>query len=269
MRTDKRVVIIGAGPGGLTAGMILARRGFDVTIVEKKDRVGGRNAELRAGDFSFDTGPTFLHQKFTLDEVFAEAGRKSEDYLDFLLLDTMARLSWGDTSLETTSDVEKMAQRIGQAFPGNAEGHRRFMDPHDPEWEMKAENRDRPLNAYHKAFTQTQVLLRYPTGTTNPDLKARFGYHDDSFAYETLRPEWGFLPRLKENGLLEIWKQKPIGGEIRPELQPTIFDTWPNLSVREGSRAIENLSECIETTHASWMLNDDLEMQRIFGPFVG
>lgn len=130
--------------------------------------------------------------------------------------------------------------------------------PHDPEWEMKAENRDRLLNAYHKAFTQTQVLLRNPAGTTNPDLKTSFGYHDDSFAYETLGPEWGFLPKLKKNGLLETWKQKPIGGEIRPELQPTIFDTWPNLPVKTGSRASENLPECIETTHASWMLNEDL-----------
>ncbi|RYD19751.1 MAG: phytoene desaturase [Verrucomicrobiaceae bacterium] len=125
-----KIVIVGAGPGGLTAGMILARRGFDVTIVEKQDRVGGRNAELKAGDFSFDTGPTFLHQKFTLDEMFEEAGRKSADYLDFRLLDPMSRLTWGDISLETSCDVERMAGQIEQAFPGNADGYRRFMEDH-------------------------------------------------------------------------------------------------------------------------------------------
>lgn len=130
--------------------------------------------------------------------------------------------------------------------------------PHDPEWEMKAENRDRLLNAYQKAFTQTRVLLRNPAGTTNPDLKASFGYHDDSFAYETLGPGWGFLPKLKGNGLLEIWQQMPIGGEIRPELQPTIFDAWPNAPMKVGNRTSEDLSECIESTHASWMLNEDL-----------
>lgn len=130
--------------------------------------------------------------------------------------------------------------------------------PHDPEWEMKAENRDRLLEAYQKAFTKTLVLLRNPAGTTNPDLKTNFGYHDDSFAYETLGPEWGFLPKLKENGLLGNWRQKPIGGEIRPELQATIFDTWPNLAMKAGGRTSENLSECIKSTHASWMLNEDL-----------
>ncbi|WP_353566381.1 phytoene desaturase family protein [Haloferula sargassicola] len=127
---DKRVLIVGAGPGGLTAGMILARRGLDVTIVEKQDRVGGRNAELRAGEFSFDTGPTFLHQKFTLDEVFAEAGRKADDYLDFVKLDPMTRLTWGDVSLETTTDIDRMASNIEAAFPGDSEGYRRFMDDH-------------------------------------------------------------------------------------------------------------------------------------------
>ncbi|MGB2266910.1 MAG: NAD(P)-binding protein, partial [Akkermansiaceae bacterium] len=71
----KKIIIIGAGPGGLTNGMILAHRGYDVTIVEKASCVGGRNAAIRAGDYTFDTGPTFLHQKFTLDEVFAETGR--------------------------------------------------------------------------------------------------------------------------------------------------------------------------------------------------
>ena len=75
---EKKVIIIGAGPGGLTNGMILAHRGYDVTILEKASEIGGRNAPIHAGDYTFDTGPTFLHQKFTLDEVFAETGRKPE-----------------------------------------------------------------------------------------------------------------------------------------------------------------------------------------------
>lgn len=127
---SKKVIIIGAGPGGLTAGMILARRGFEVTVVEKRDRVGGRNAELNVGAFSFDTGPTFLHQKFTLDEVFAEAGKNAEDYLDFRLLNPMTRLTWGDTSLETTSDAARMEANIEAAFPGHGAGYRRFMTDH-------------------------------------------------------------------------------------------------------------------------------------------
>lgn len=128
--SQKRIVIVGAGPGGLTAGMILANRGYDVTIVEKMDRVGGRNAEIKLGDYSFDTGPTFLHQKFTLDEVFAEAGVKASDYIDFVLLDPMTRLTWGEKTIETSSNEDKMAAAIGEVFPEDEEGFRRFMADH-------------------------------------------------------------------------------------------------------------------------------------------
>jgi len=81
---QKKVLIVGAGPGGLSAAMILANRRFEVTVVEKADRVGGRNAELKGGESSFDTGPTFRPQKFTLDEIFAETGRESSDSMEFL-----------------------------------------------------------------------------------------------------------------------------------------------------------------------------------------
>lgn len=127
---QKKIIIIGAGPGGLTNGMILAHRGYDVTIVEKASCVGGRNAAIRAGDYTFDTGPTFLHQKFTLDEVFAETGRKPEDYMDFVKLDPMTTLSWGDVSLETSFNQETMARNIEATFPGESENYRRFMSDH-------------------------------------------------------------------------------------------------------------------------------------------
>ena len=68
----KKVLVIGAGPGGLTAAMILAKRGFDVTVFEKEPVVGGRNAPIRLDGYTFDTGPTFLMMNFTLREMFEE-----------------------------------------------------------------------------------------------------------------------------------------------------------------------------------------------------
>lgn len=124
----KHILIVGAGPGGLTAGMLLAHRGFRVTIVEKNDHVGGRNAELKFDGFSFDVGPTFLHQKFCLDEIFQETGHKAEEYLDFVNLSPMTRLTWGDTSLHTYSDIPRMEREIERVFPGSKEGFQRYMN---------------------------------------------------------------------------------------------------------------------------------------------
>lgn len=125
---SKHILIVGAGPGGLTAGMLLAHRGFKVTIVEKQDRVGGRNSELKLDEFSFDLGPTFLHQKFCLDEIYAETGRRSDDHLDFINLNPMTRLSWGDTSLHTFSDRAQMTNEVERVFPGSRDGFIRYMN---------------------------------------------------------------------------------------------------------------------------------------------
>jgi len=158
----KRVIVIGAGPGGLSAALILAHRGFEVTVVEKEDRVGGRNAELKVGPYSFDTGPTFLHQKWCLDEVFAEAGRKPEDYMEFVKLDPMTRLSWpGERSLETTFDVGKMARNIEASFPGEAEGFRRFMSDQGPKLRAIYPCLQQPYHTID-SFFRRELLRAFP-----------------------------------------------------------------------------------------------------------
>ena len=56
----KRVVIVGAGPGGLAAAMLLGNAGVDVTVLERLEDVGGRTRAFTADGFTFDTGPTFF-----------------------------------------------------------------------------------------------------------------------------------------------------------------------------------------------------------------
>lgn len=164
--SKKRILIIGAGPGGLASGMILAKRGFHVTIVEKDGKLGGRTSEIQLGEYSIDTGPTFLHQKFTLDETFAEAERDSKDYLDLVKLDPMTKLSWGDKSLETTYDQQKMASSIEAVFPGHSEGYERFMKDQGEKLRKIYPVLQKP---YHKltAFCRKELLQVFPYIATN------------------------------------------------------------------------------------------------------
>ena len=152
----KKIVIVGAGPGGLVSGMLLAHRGYQVTLLEKASVVGGRNAPLIAGDYRFDTGPTFLHQKFTLDEIFAEIGRKADDHISFQKLDPMTTLTWNNVSLDTSADKETMMQNIEKSFPGEGESYARFMQEHAGKLQRIFPCLQQP---YHKLSTLTAPHL--------------------------------------------------------------------------------------------------------------
>jgi len=123
----KHIAIVGAGPGGLATAMLLAQRGFRVQVFEKQDVIGGRNAELRLGEYSFDLGPTFLMMKFLLDELFVEGGRRSCDYLQFHRLDPMYSLNFPDKTMLARSDPDAMKAEIEKHFPGESAGFDRFL----------------------------------------------------------------------------------------------------------------------------------------------
>jgi len=122
----KDVIVIGAGPGGLTSAMILAHRGFKVTVFEKAETVGGRNAAIRLGDYTFETGPTFLMMNFILGEMFEEAGRNAEDYLQFTALDPLYRLRFDETDVYMSADRKRLQEELATKFSADAASLERF-----------------------------------------------------------------------------------------------------------------------------------------------
>jgi phytoene desaturase len=107
--------------------MLLAHRGVDVEVFEKQSVVGGRNAEVRLGEYRFDLGPTFLMMKFLLDELFEEAGRKLSDYIECRALDPMYTLQFAERSMHVYSDPARMRAEIERVFPGEGSGLDRFL----------------------------------------------------------------------------------------------------------------------------------------------
>ena len=125
-----KVGVVGSGLGGLAAACTLAARGYDVVLFEANDWVGGKAAQLDGGGFRFDMGPTILTIPAVLKRIFAEAGRKIEDYLDLVRLDPQWRCFFNDgTQLDLVSDVPAMAASIDQYSPGtgSADGYKQFI----------------------------------------------------------------------------------------------------------------------------------------------
>ena len=128
MPNSKHIIIVGAGPGGLCAGMLLSHRGFKVSILDKNHEVGGRNRALRMNGYCFDTGPTFLLMKGVLDEMFDLCDRRSEDYLGFIRLDPMYRLIYDDRELTVFSDRNEMRAELKRVFAEERYGYDRFIE---------------------------------------------------------------------------------------------------------------------------------------------
>jgi phytoene desaturase len=92
----KKILVIGAGLGGLAAAIRLAKAGHVVEVWEKNAEPGGKVKELRIDDFSWGMGPSLLTMPHVLRELFASAGERMEDHLDLIRLDSACRYFWTD-----------------------------------------------------------------------------------------------------------------------------------------------------------------------------
>ncbi len=157
MKKNKKVIIVGAGPGGLASGMILASRGYDVSIYEKQAYVGGRTSPHGTGGFVFELGPTFVMLPQVFEEVFALAGKKMSDYVDLKRLETMYRLHFSDgRDFRVYFNKKKLRKEITRLFPGDEAGYDRYLE------EQK--------NKFDKMYPCLKIPYLKPWSYLNPKL---------------------------------------------------------------------------------------------------
>ncbi|WP_163513423.1 phytoene desaturase family protein [Fodinicola acaciae] len=151
-RTD-RVVVVGAGLGGLACAIRLAGSGRQVTVLERAGRPGGRAGLLADRGFRFDTGPTVLTMPRLIADTFAAVGEKLDDWLELTRLDPAYRAHFPDGStLDVRAEVADTAEEIRRVCGAReADGYLRFVDYtrflHDLEWDAFIDrNLDTPLD---------------------------------------------------------------------------------------------------------------------------
>ena len=188
MPNKKHIVIVGAGPRGLCAGMLLSKRGFKVTIFDKNNEVGGRNRPIRLGDFIFDTGPTFLLMKHVLDDMFALCGKKSADYLEFIKLDPMYRLLFSDRSIQVFSDRNKMRAELEQGFNEGSSGYDAYLKREGKHFEKLYPCIKRDYTSI-KAFFSCDLIKAIPYLALNHSVFSNLGNY---FKEEKMRLVFSF-----------------------------------------------------------------------------
>ena len=125
----RTVNIIGAGPGGLAAAMLLARAGVQVRIFERLGVPGGRTSTISTPEgFRFDLGPTFFLYPKVLEDIFGACGRDLRREVEMVRLDPQYRLVFGaGGELLATPDVGRMEAEVARLSPADSGSFTRFM----------------------------------------------------------------------------------------------------------------------------------------------
>jgi phytoene desaturase len=123
----KEIVVIGSGFGGLAEAIRLQARGFQVTVLEKRARVGGRAYQLKRNGYTFDMGPSLITAPFIIERVFQAAGKKMSDYLDIVPLDPFYRIYFHDGAfMDYTGDPARMKEEMAKFDLSDAANYDRF-----------------------------------------------------------------------------------------------------------------------------------------------
>lgn len=121
-------LVIGSGFGGLAAAIRLQARGYRTTILEMRDMAGGRAYVYEDAGFKFDAGPTIITAPFLIDELFALAGKKTEDYVKIVPCKPFYRIVFHDgRSFEYTGDEAEMVEQVRRFNPADVEGYLTFV----------------------------------------------------------------------------------------------------------------------------------------------
>ncbi|HTM96777.1 MAG TPA: phytoene desaturase [Croceibacterium sp.] len=126
--TGKRACVIGAGFGGLGLAIRLQSAGVATTLIEARDKPGGRAYFWERDGFTFDAGPTVITDPNALRELWALSGRTMDNDVELLPVSPFYRLTWPDgTHFDYGNDDEALRREIGRISPVDIAGYEAFL----------------------------------------------------------------------------------------------------------------------------------------------
>jgi len=125
----RRAIVIGAGFGGLALAIRLQSAGIATTVVEARDKPGGRAYHWRREGFTFDAGPTVITDPPCLNELWALSGQDMAADVDLVPVTPFYRLNWSDgTNFDYSNDEAALRAEIAKLDPADVAGYERFLD---------------------------------------------------------------------------------------------------------------------------------------------
>lgn len=129
MPTSSTAIVIGAGFGGLAAALRLRARGYDVTLLEANEQLGGRASVFRQDGYVFDGGPTVVTAPYLFDELVQLFGKDPKDYYELVPVDPFYRVKFPDgTYFDYVGEQDRIIEQIEKFNPDDVKGYLKLVD---------------------------------------------------------------------------------------------------------------------------------------------
>lgn len=213
----KKVLIVGAGIGGLATAVRLLSKGYEVKVFEKEKRIGGKINIIETEDFCFDLTASILMTPDIYKEIFDWTGRKYEDYLQFIRLDPFYRVYYSDgSSNDFSSDLTKLVCMLESISKEDSVGYTKFLS-----------------DTYKKYLIADKYFLnksfRYMSDFFNPCTLT------NALKIKTLSTTYNYISKYIENEKLRqfiAYQSLYVG--ISPYNGPNIYTLVPTISQLYG-----------------------------------
>ncbi len=124
-----RIAVIGSGFSGLSASCFLAKEGFDVTVIEKNDSLGGRARKFEANGFTFDMGPSWYWMPDVFENFFGKFGKRPGDYYALIRLDPSYRVVYSNLEkLDVPAGIQNLCKMFDSLEPGSGSQLLKFIE---------------------------------------------------------------------------------------------------------------------------------------------
>ncbi len=185
------IVVIGSGFGGLTAAIRLQAQGHSVTMLEKRDKAGGRAYVYEQDGFVFDGGPTIITAPWLIHDLFSLCGKKTEDYVTLVPISPFYNIRFQDGSVfHYSGDRENNIRQIREFNPDDVEGYLRFAKAAEEVYKTGFELIDQPFLNFSDMMKVAPDLVRLQSQ------KSVAGFVNQYIQDEKLRQVFSFHPLL-------------------------------------------------------------------------
>ncbi len=186
---NKKAVVIGSGFGGIAISLRLRKLGYETTIIEKLNEIGGRARVFEINGYKHDAGPTVITAPFLFDELFELFNKKRQDYLKFVPLEPWYRYYFHDgRTFDYCSTIDKTNQQISKYDKSDIDGYKKLLNQSKKIFDVGfTKLSDKPFISFFKMIkvipnliflqsylTVSQLVNKY---LKNPYLRKAFSIH--------------------------------------------------------------------------------------------